>query len=230
MQPEADKYSLLQVGKELFYKSLVGLLYRQINNNLYLTTDQLLAFLRNNEIQKHNGKTYTLEDEESARQALFGTISTNVFKVVKDTWTINKDKAKAYKHHKIRKYCNTSAKSSSFVPVLNKTTRLSKRISMLERLLAEVEAKPGNEKILKHPFEALEGSESIIEAGEKIGKEKFIGIIEGYLITTKYCKVYVVAKIMDKRHKNSTGTLQQKIESIQDRVKRLEIYFEGRLN
>ena len=111
------------------------------------------------------------------------------------------------------------------MPYLQKNTKLFKRIKLLQRLTTEVKGRQEYSDVFIHPFKNLDGNETVVEAGNKLGRNKLLGMIEGYLITMKYCIFYLVSKVMDKKYQNSPFEIQDKLFQLQTRLKNFEKYF-----
>lgn len=224
---EVQTQNLISYGKQIFYKTLVGKIYKYLKKHEEASTAQLNFLVKGKELIRGNGKTYTLEEDPIIKKSLLGVSSTNIFSITKDLWRLNPKKAKEYKQSKVRKYYNRSLRDQTKLPLMQKSTKLFKKIKLLQKLLTEVKNR-GKKDHFKNPFKKLEGIENVVEAANKLGRHRFLGMIEGYLITTKYCKFYIVSKIMDKNYQNSPFEIQDKLDVIQERLKKFEKYFDNK--
>lgn len=175
-------------------------------------------------LYKSNGLHYNFDSRTTCRKALMGIIGTGIFSITKDTWTLMKLKAKDYKQVKIRKYYNKSLRLKNRLPLCSKPPKLFKKIKFLQKTMVDMKNKKETENLFNEPFKALDGTEGIIEAAEKMGRQRLLGMLEGFLITTKYCNFYIVNKIMNKNYQNSTYNIQDKLMSIYERLKKFEKY------
>ena len=222
MQEETNQINLISCGKKIFNNTLVGKVYRFVKLNRGTTTEQIEDFLNGSEFCKPNGLKYRLEDGKALRQALLGITSTYIFRVTGDLWELNKAKAKNYKKQKIRKYFNKVSRDSITIPKSIKETKLSKKIRLIQFFISELKSKEGQSKIFDYPFKNLNGDEDIIEAESKLGQERLLGMVQGFVLTSKFCKFYVVAKITDANYKNSSLEIQEKLIRIEERLEEFE--------
>lgn len=228
MAEENNIQKLITYGKSIFYKTLIGKLYKYLKKYEEGSTEKLINYLMKKTLIKGNGKTYHFDSVSSCKQGLYGTCTSGIFDVVKDNWKLVLSRAKHYKQVKIRKYYNKSLRHDNKLPLYVKEPKLFKKIRFLQKQLNEMKSKKNTEVVLVEPLKELEGGEDIREAADKIGKAKLFGMIEGYLITTKYCKVYLVSKIMNKNYQNSTYEIQDRLVNIHERLKNFEKYISHR--
>ena len=224
MAEENNIQKFITYGKAVFYKTLIGKIYKYLKKYEEATTEKLINYLIKKTLIRGNGKTYQFDSVSSCRQAVCGTSSSGIFDVTKDNWKLIEGKAKLYKQGKVRKYYNKSLRSDNRLPLYVKEPKLFKKIRFLQKHVNEIKSKKTTEGLLSEPLKELEGGEDIKEAAEKIGKGKLFGMIEGYLITTKYCKFYIVSKIMNKNYQNSSYEIQDRLVKIHERLKNFEKY------
>ena len=110
-------------------------------------------------------------------------------------------------------------KKEKNIPFIPSKKKVFKKVKLLQKLSQELKNK--KESFNSFPLKGLNGDESINEAEKMIGKNRLFGLIEGYLITVKYCKFYLVAKIIDKKYENSPYQIQDKLVTIQKKLKKL---------
>ena len=225
MNEENDMLNLIAYGKNVFNKTIVGRVYKYLKKHGIGTTDNIVIYLMRKLVNKGNGQVCDFSSNKVCRKALLGLMTTEIFNVDKDTWTLNKPKAKEYKQIKIRKYYNRTHKTSLKLPLSSKASKLFKKIKFLHRSLSEMKKNKETENLFIDPFCGMDESEGIIQAAGKVGKEKLLGMIEGYLLTTKYCILYVVGKIMNKNYQNSPFEIQDKLIRVYERLKSFEKIF-----
>lgn len=189
MQSEATTQSLITYGKQMFYMTLAGKVYKFLKKHSEASTSTLIQYLQRKELLHSSGKTYMLNGEPAVRQALLGAATSSMFTIIKDTWRLNSQRAKECKRLKIRKHYNRSIRAKHSLPLLTDHPKLFKKIRLLQKLTTELKSNNSTAKALKNPFKKLEGTEDLVKAAQIIGKDQFLGMIEGFLITTKYCKV-----------------------------------------
>lgn len=226
MLEENEVQNIISYGKAMFNKTLVGRVYKYLKKHRTGTTSKLLYYVMKKPLYKSSGLPYNFESKTACRKALMGIIGTRIFSVTKDNWALMKLRAKDYKQVKIRKYYNKSLRQKNRLPLSSKPPKLFKKIKFMQKTVIELKNKKETENLFNEPFKALDGTEGIFEAAEKVGKPRLLGMIEGFLITTKYCNSYIVNKIMNKNYQNSTYNIQDKLISIYERLKRFEKYLE----
>ena len=187
MNEENEVLNMISYGRTVFYKTIVGKVYKYLKKHEANTTDSIVIYLMRKSLIKANGRQCGFDSTSACKKALLGLITTGIFNVDKDTWTLNKPKAKDYKQIKVRKYYNKTSRSNLKLPLCSKTSKLFKKIKFLQRGLTEMKKSKDTEMLLLDPFGGFDETDGLIEAAEKVGKEKMLGMIEGYLITTKYC-------------------------------------------
>ena len=215
----SEKVELIEYGKNFYSHTLTGVVHKYLKEYQKASTTELMNFVKNKELFKSNRKKYSLNEDSAIFQALLGLSSTNIFNISKDSWSLNEAKAKEYKKLKIRKYCNDLLKKEKNIPFIPSKKKVFKKVKLLQKLSQELKNK--KESFNSFPLKGLNGDESINEAEKMIGKNRLFGLIEGYLITVKYCKFYLVAKIIDKKYENSPYQIQDKLVTIQKKLKKL---------
>jgi hypothetical protein len=178
---------LITQGKTVFYKTITGKVYKYLKKYEEVDTEKLINYLMKKYLVKALGKTYHFENVSACRKALLGITTLGIFDVTKDLWKLIPDKAKEYKQRKIRKYYNKSLRTNFKIPFNPKEPKLFKKIRFLQKNINELKTKKETAGFFSDPFKNLEGGEDIREAVDKIGRNQLLGMIEGYLITTKYC-------------------------------------------
>jgi hypothetical protein len=220
-----QKINSLSHAKTMYYKTLVGIVHKHLKKIKQASTDELLVYIKSKEIVRPTGQKYEINDDIVAHKSLLGITSTHIFNLSRDIWTLNEERAREYKSEKVKKYSRKYFRTNTSLPLLPKASKLLRNMQLIHSFTLEMKSKDQTKDLFINPFKILDGDENIIQAGAKIGKDQLIGMIEGYLITSKYCKYYVVSKIIEKKYRTSSFEILDKLEVIDERLKKVQKKF-----
>ncbi|CAG9326254.1 unnamed protein product [Blepharisma stoltei] len=206
-------------SRKQFYNSFTGFVinFLRINGptdvqDICLAIDEVYPKLRS-----LRGERYKGNDMIKAIRALAGF---KVCKVEDDIWSLREPQATQYECRKIailehRRYLmrtNALMRPDMYSKIL-------KKMQQIESYRREIASDHIFKGIFEKPFHTLRGNESMPEAIRKIGHERFIGFVQGYVLTEVY---YDQLKKMKWRRQAIDDRMEVLLQNILQRLNSIE--------
>lgn len=164
-------------------------------------------------LRKVDGNFYRGDPDKIIRGAL---ASVGCFKESDDCWSLDKIQAEAYRENCIkqinRRTCRTRVELS--LPERSRKNKLDRMVQMLDKFVMSMNKEPLMKSVFSNPFAKFTGSEDLLEASSILGKERLIGVLQGFELVKQY---------FDNLKKEGTyNGFDSILRSIYERLERLE--------